>query len=264
MRAARLRRAGKDGDAGILGAPRFEILRQPSDTSCGATCLHAVYRAYGDPIELEQVISEVPVLEEGGTLSSLLACHALRRGYRATLHTYNLRVFDPTWFQGSGVDVAEKLREQAKVKSKRRLQLATRAYLAFLALGGRIHFAEVGSPLIRRSLRRGTPILAGLSATYLYGCAREKGTFQMSYDDIEGEAVGHFVVLHAYDSKLRRVLIADPNAENPAFSRHHYAVGMERLVAAIALGVLTYDANLLVIDPAAGRAAARGPRGTRA
>jgi hypothetical protein len=238
--------------------PRFEILPQPDDTSCGPTCLHAVYRAFGDPIELDQVIAEVPELEEGGTLSSLLACHALRRGYRATLHTYNLRVFDPTWFQQRGVDVAQKLRDQARVKSKRKLQYATRAYLAFLALGGRIRFAEVGGPLIRRSLRRGTPILAGLSATYLYGCAREKGTLQMSYDDIEGEATGHFVVLHAYDTKLRRVLIADPNAENPAFSRHHYAVGVERLVAAIALGVLTYDANLLVIEPQPTRAGAPG------
>jgi hypothetical protein len=264
MRPVRLRRGGKDGDAGILGMPHFRILPQPTDTACGPTCLHAVYRAFGDPIDLEQVISEVPVLEEGGTLSSLLACHALRRGYRATLHTYNLRVFDPTWFQRDGIDVAEKLREQAKVKSKRRLQLATRAYLAFLALGGRIRFAEVGGPLIRRSLRRGTPILAGLSATYLYGCARERGTFQLTYDDIEGEAVGHFVVLHAYDPKLRRVLIADPNAENPAFSRHHYAVAMERLVTAIALGVLTYDANLLEIEPPFSRATARGARGPRA
>jgi len=264
VRPARLRRSGKDGDAGILGVPRFQILRQPDDTSCGPTCLHAVYRAFGDPIELEQVISEVPVLEEGGTLSSLLACHALRRGYRATLHTYNLRVFDPTWFQRPGVDVAEKLREQAKVKGKRRLQLATRAYLAFLALGGRIRFAEVGGPLIRRSLRRGTPILAGLSATYLYGCARERGSFEMVYDDIQGEATGHFVVLHAYDPKLRRVLIADPNAENPAFSRHHYAVAVERLVASIALGVLTYDANLLVIEPPPGRSGVRMHRGSRA
>lgn len=259
-----MRRGDKDGDPGILGKPRFQILRQPDDTTCGPTCLHAVYRAFGDPIGLEQVVSEVSVLEEGGTLSSLLACHALRRGYRATLHTYNLRVFDPTWFQGRGIDIAEKLREQAKVKSKRRLQLATRAYLAFLALGGRIRFAEVGGPLIRRSLRRGTPILAGLSATYLYGCARETGRFEMVYDDIEGEPVGHFVVLHAYDTKLRRVLIADPNAENPAFSRHHYAVAVERLVTAIALGVLTYDANLLVIEPPPGKIGARFQRGLQA
>jgi hypothetical protein len=255
VRPARLRRRGRDGEAGILGVPRFEILPQPDDTTCGSTCLHAVYRAYGDPIDLDRVISEVPVLEEGGTFSSLLACHALRRGYRATLHTYNLRVFDPTWFQGPEVDLAEKLRVQARVKSKRRLQMATRAYLAFLALGGRIRFAEVGGPLIRRSLRRGTPILAGLSATYLYGCARERGTFEMTYDDVEGEPVGHFVVLHAYDANLRQVLVADPNAENPAFRRHHYAVAMERLVAAIALGVLTYDANLLVIEPPPGRVA---------
>ena len=76
----------------------FDILPQPDNMSCGPTCLHALYRYYGDELPLEAVIEQVESLEGGGTLAVLLACHALRRGYDATIYTYNLKVFDPTWF----------------------------------------------------------------------------------------------------------------------------------------------------------------------
>ncbi len=75
-----------------------DILPQPDDTTCGPTCLHAAYRYYGDIISLTQVIREVRKLKGGGTLAVFLACHALKRGYQAKIYTYNLHVFDPTWF----------------------------------------------------------------------------------------------------------------------------------------------------------------------
>ncbi|HPF71947.1 MAG TPA: cysteine peptidase family C39 domain-containing protein, partial [Candidatus Krumholzibacteria bacterium] len=73
----------------------FEIAPQPDETTCGPTCLHAIYRYYGDDIPLDQVVREVPTLEQGGTLAVLLAGHALARGYRAAIHTYKLQIFDP-------------------------------------------------------------------------------------------------------------------------------------------------------------------------
>ena len=76
----------------------LEMLPQPDDRTCGPTCLHAVYAFHGDGLPLEQVIREVRQLEDGGTLGVILGEHALRRGYDVSLHTYNLRVFDPTWF----------------------------------------------------------------------------------------------------------------------------------------------------------------------
>ena len=68
-------------------------------------------------------------------------------------------------------------------------------------------------------------------------------------DDIRGEPTGHFVVIHGYESKGRVVSVADPLANNPGFQRQRYTVTMSQLVPAIMLGVLTYDANLLVIEP---------------
>jgi hypothetical protein len=224
----------------------LDILPQPDDTTCGPTCLHAVYRYYGDDIPLRQVIDEVPALQTGGTIGVLLGCHALARGYDVRIHTYNLQAFDPTWFAQEGVDLADRLRRQRQVKTDAKLHISTAGYLEFLERGGEVRFEDLSSALIRRYLGRHVPILTGLSSTYLYRGAREAGPDDVP-DDIRGTPSGHFVVLEGYDRE-DGVLIADPFLDNPADS-HHYQVRMERVICAILLGVLTYDANLLVIRP---------------
>jgi len=75
------------------------IERQPDYTTCGPTALHALYRYYGDPIDLQTVIKETPKLPGGGTLAVHLAVHALTRGYTADLWICSVRHMDPTWFQ---------------------------------------------------------------------------------------------------------------------------------------------------------------------
>jgi hypothetical protein len=225
----------------------LDILSQPDETTCGPTCLHAVYRYYGDDISLKQVVSEAHLLEGGGTLEVLLACHALRRGYRATIYTYNLQVFDPTWFAHPHINLSAKLRQQIKVKSSKKLKVATQAYLEFLALGGRLRFQDLTTALLRKYLKRNQPILCGLSSTYLYHCAREFGA-ALDFDDIRGEPTGHFVVLCGYDLHNRHVFVADP-LMHPSGKGQLYEVDIDRLIGSILLGILTYDANLLIIEP---------------
>lgn len=226
----------------------LDMQPQPDDTTCGPTCLHAVYRYYGDDLRLQEVVDETRKIESGGTLAVMLALHALRRGYDATIYTYNLHMFDPTWFELDATELPDRLRRQAEAKDDARLRLATGAYLEFLRLGGRLAFEDLTSRLLRKRLDAGTPILTGLSATYLYRCAREWGP-EDDYDDIRGEPAGHFVVLCGYDKQRRRVSVADPLADNPASMPHYYELPMSRIVNAILLGVLTHDANLLVIEP---------------
>lgn len=226
----------------------FEIKPQPDDRSCGVTCLDAVYAFHGLEIPLATLAREVEHLETGGTLAVMLACDALRRGFQATVYTYNLNIFDPSWFGDAEVDLQAKLREQADHKTgDDKLQAATRRYIEFLDLGGRLRFVDLNAALIRRYLYRGLPILVGLSATYLYKTAREHAD---QFDDVRGTPAGHFVVLSGYDKEERTVTVADPLLPNPITGdRQYYEVEMDRLIAAILLGIVTYDANLLVIEP---------------
>ncbi len=237
----------------------LDMLPQPDDTTCGPTCLHALYDYHADPVPLGQVVREVPALPDGGTLAVFLACHALRRGYRARMYTYNLQLFDPTWF-APGVDLRAKLLAQAAAKRDRKLRLATEGYLEFLELGGDLRMEDLTPGLVRRYLTRGAPILAGLSSTYLYRSPREFGA-ECAEDDVRGVPAGHFVVLCGYDRDGRKVLVADPLYPNPLADSHFYEAGIDRVLCAVLLGVITYDAKLLVIEPAkpAGRAAHADP-----
>lgn len=225
------------------------MTHQPTDVSCGPTCLQAVYQYYGHDHSVHQLLDEVSMLDDdGGTMAVFLANHALRNGFRATIYTYNLQLFDPTWFQDPEVQLADRLKQQARHKNGKKLQIATRGYLEFLELGGELRFRDLSAKLIRDYLRRDIPILTGLSSTYLYHACRELPE-NCEDDDIRGEVAGHFVVLSGYHSETREVQVADPWGEHPFGEDHNYAVSMDRLVGAILLGVITYDANLLIIEP---------------
>jgi hypothetical protein len=228
---------------------RFDIRRQPNATTCGPTCLHAIYNYYKDSIALEDVISEVSQWQEGGTLAVYLAIHALGRGYRTTIVPYNLTLFDPTWSKATPNQIAAKLTAQlAYKKVLPGFEEASRAYLKYLSLGGRLRFTVINPALIRKYLKAGTPILTGLSATYLYDCAREwEHNGKWVFDDIRGQSCGHFVVLSGYRKETRSVLVADPLVPNPMSEGRYYDVNIYRLVCAIMLGILTFDGNLLII-----------------
>jgi hypothetical protein len=239
----------------------FDIAAQPDLTTCGPTCLHAVYQYFGDNVPLAQLAAETPRLEQGGTLAVLLGCHALRRGYRATIYTYNLHLFDPTWFRPGASSLAERIEAQMQAKDDPKLQAASRGYLDYLRLGGSVRMQDMTGNLLRRYLKKSVPVLTGLSATYLYNEPREAGV-PSAPDDVCGVPQGHFVVLCGYDPHERTVLVADPLQPNP-LSRNEpkYVVDLDRLICAIMLGIVTYDANLLIIQPREPRDAARPPGG---
>ena len=227
----------------------FDIQAQPDDVTCGPTCLQALYQYYGDAVPLKNVIREVKQLKNGGTMAVMLANHALQRGYRAHLYTYNLNVFDPTWFKHPSKKIAQFLKEQMDFKTKRRkLKVVSQAYIKFLDLGGKLHYAELDENLIKGYLKRSIPILTGLSATYLYGTPREIPQYDI-YDPIKGEPSGHFVVITGYDEEKNFVYVADPVEPNPLGKGQLYSVNFNRLINSIMLGIVTYDANLLIIEP---------------
>ena len=226
-----------------------DILPQPDETTCGPTCLHAIYRYWQQDEALSTVIARTGKFEQGGTLAVFLACDALRLGYRATIYTYNLTVFDPTWFTDPTVEIGTRLALQREVKKDYRLQYATAGYQDFLSLGGRLRMTHLSRRLIQAILRRRLPILTGLSSTYLYRTAREFGPNDVA-DDIRGLPAGHFVIIAGYNHQNRTVLVMDPYQLNP-YNRLSagYWISIDRVICSILLGIVTHDANLLIIHP---------------
>lgn len=87
----------------------IRILPQPNDVTCGPTSLHAVYAHLGLNVPLQQLISEIESLEEGGTLGVFLGIDALKRGFKATIYSYNLKIFDPSWSDLKMPELRERL-----------------------------------------------------------------------------------------------------------------------------------------------------------
>ena len=229
----------------------LDIRAQPDDCSCGPTCLHAVYRYLERRVPLETLIAAVNKLEDGGTLAVYLGVDALSRGLSARLYSYDLRVFDPSWRGLEPPALCERLRAQLQYKKGKRFTESSEAYIRFLEMGGEIAFDDLTPGLLDRLLDADLPVLTGLSATYLYDTRREwtDRRNRAHSDDLRGEPVGHFVVLCGRDGG--RVRVADPYFENPLGAGHSYDVEVQRLIRAILLGAVTYDANLLVISAGA-------------
>jgi hypothetical protein len=56
-------------------------------------------------------------------------------------------------------------------------------------------------------------------------------------------------VITGYDEQKNFVYVADPVEPNPLGKGQLYSVGFNRLINSIMLGIVTYDANLLIIEP---------------
>lgn len=225
---------------------------QPDDSSCGPTSLHSVYHYYDQEVDLNELITQINKVESGGTLAPLLGLHALKRGFKCRIYTYNLDVFDPTWFHPKKTQkIVRKLKQQLEYKSNPKIHETSQAYIDYIEQGGVVEFKDLNSNLLKQYFARGVPLIVGLSATYLYKCAREyendKG--ESVYDDLIGEPCGHFVVLCGYDEIKRHIIVADPHRENPISHDNYYKVSSGRLINAIMLGIITQDANVLAIEP---------------
>ncbi|KTD17586.1 hypothetical protein [Legionella jordanis] len=233
----------------------LKIHTQPDDETCGPTSLHAIYRHYGLNLDLSEVVKSVERSLSGGTLAPMLGKHALLHDFQVTLYINNLNIFDPTWFdheQGEACQELLKIKLNAQMKHKKTKAIlqASKAYLDFLELGGKVRFRTLSVQLLKDYFLKNIPILTGLSATYLYRSSRERYVnSEAIYDDIRGLPCGHFVVLCGYDEKKRLVVVADPHRENPISQDNYYKVSSNRLINAIMVGVLTYDANLIIIQP---------------
>ena len=93
----------------------------------------------------------------------------------------------------------------------------------------------------------GATCLHGLyRSTYLYREARVVAETN-EQDDIRGTPEGHFVVICGCDA--RTVRVADPYHPNALGTNPVYEVPMDRMLNAILLAIVTYDANLVVLRP---------------
>ena len=219
---------------------------QPTVTSCGPTCLEALYSYYGVDNIRGKLIDQIQYTEDGGTLGVILGTDALERNFQVTIHTHNLMVFDPTWFDIKQEQLALKLRLQSQTSKSAKTRQASNYYAQFIEKSGQILFRSLNAEFLYQLLKDNGPVICGLSSTYLYQCQRETND-TMIYDDINGYAQGHFVVLCGITGDRSHVFVTDPFDSNPTFGGQKYWVDIQHFINSVLVGVITYDANFILI-----------------
>ncbi|MCB0394447.1 MAG: hypothetical protein KDD25_07800 [Bdellovibrionales bacterium] len=219
---------------------------QPTEDTCGPSCLHSIYKYLGLNIELQEIVNSVDRLNQGGTLGVNLGIDALRRGYDVRIFTHNLNVFDPTWFSLTSYQLKDKLKLQSITSKPYKTLLASKYYMEYLSLGGKIEFKDLNFDFLVNLISSDGPALCGLSATYLYKSSREIDETNQD-DDIKGNPQGHFVILSGIDEGSRSVKLLDPLEKNPAELGSQYSVHVSHFINSLMVGVLTYDANIISI-----------------
>jgi hypothetical protein len=234
---------------GFSCSEKIKIAPQPTDCSCGPTTLQAMYTHLGLEISIEQLIAEVECVDNGGTLAVLLGIDAIKRGFRVKLYSYDINFFDPTWKGLPSKDLIDKLVEQEHHKNDPKFLQASAAFARFLSEGGEILFDEMTPELLRELFLSDKPVLTGLSATWLNKCKREYTGSQGEsvYDDVQGGPLGHFVILYGIDENLQ-VSVADPDLNNDIVGENLYKIPFSLILQSVMLGIVTYDANFLVIS----------------
>lgn len=231
---------------------RVQRFLQPDDATCGPTCLRKVYDFFGVQVDMEEIIAALERNDDGGTLAVYLGIAALKRGLRARIYAYDLRIFDPTWFGLTTEELIDRVRLRFPYLDDPKRLRAAYAYIRFMENGGELAFEELKPALLKKIIDREHPILAGLSATYLYRFPRERWDEEaekLVEDDVAGEPIGHFVVISGYDQWGRRLTVLDPSEHVPTTEHGRVVVDSDRLINAILLGDMTYDAVLLEVWP---------------
>lgn len=223
-----------------------DLNAQPTETTCGPTCLHGLYRYHGLKAGHDNVIDEVRSTIGGGTLGVHLGLDAIKRGFEATIYTHNLNVFDPSWFHLDRSSLIAKLLAQAQAKPESKTAEASLFYAEYLRLGGRVVFEDLTPQFLQRILKEHGPVICGLSATYLYMSRREINETSQE-DDVRGFPQGHFVLLTGITSNLSEVEVTDPLEQNPIHYERRYQVSTHHFMNSVLIGVITYDANFIAI-----------------
>lgn len=200
-----------------LDIPR--ILQGPS--SCGHSSLLQVLKYYGKDLELKEVVSEISNCEvedlKLGASECELGMFAMKKGFKSTIISLDVRRFDATWFDLSHEELKKKLELRSKFLQSvspedckegygtTYLDNVTRYYPEYLEKGGEIKFLPISKELIKKYVYNKIPVLALLSSQLYFKKPRK---YKGEFDDIKGKPHGHWIVISGYDEK--NFIITDP------------------------------------------------------
>lgn len=208
------------------------IAEQPTQVSCGQTALAMLLSYFDDRIAPEELMKDIPMLKtddgkDWGTVIPDLAHWCMRRGYQATLHTFDSQLVHQTWAQLETDAIIHELKTLRDTFVFPTIgthisRTFIDAYVRYLSDGGILIIAPCITLSLIHTLLTNGPFIATVSYANLYTA---KG----------GTTATHFVVVYGSDAN-GNILIADPWKDNG-----FQTVDPERLIGAVMAAQMTCE-----------------------
>lgn len=227
---------------------------QPTSTSCSPTALSIMLGYYDKNISVDEISEKVPQVhnEKGepfGTINQQMATWCLSLGFKVKMYTFDCQVIDQSWAKLSKEKLLERLEARKQgwevpALGKLWTEAYIQSYIDFLKGGGELHIQPGVTTKLLYSLLEKGPVLPLVSFSSLHGKGRSviKNEEESVYDDVEGRALNHSIVIYGVDEE-GNFLIADPY-EKPGM----HTIDPERMLTAISTAQIECDNLLFVLE----------------
>ena len=199
--------------------------------SCIPACLQEVFSYYKKQISQEKILDSLEHPERGMAVAQA-GFFAKKSGFKPTVITNNISIFDPIWFSLTNVKLIDNLEKRKKFVDKYNQALID-AYIKYIEATGTIKFESISADLLKKYLSQNIPIIIELASTYLY--KKAKSTRPGAFDNaFKGDIEGHGVVIAGFNGD--KFKIVDPNSrQNPYNKSGIYWIPGDELMTSFSL-----------------------------
>jgi len=219
---------------------RFPNSQQKVGTkNCGPVCLLNVYNHFKIKTSLEKIMTELNVTEENPTHLPQLARHLANNKLKTLFISSNPHTVSPNW-KGKNKDaIIPMLKEWILLNYNHEWQRAALFLLFYLQEGGEILITDMTTEIIDKYLALGYIIVTCLEQSWLWDKRKILG--KQEYDDVKGNARGHFVII--YGEENNKYLVSDPFPTRLKEREGIYSVSKDTML----VSTLTWGAQILAI-----------------
>jgi uncharacterized protein YvpB len=200
---------------------------------------------------IDEVKEEVPVYldKEGqplGTSIGHIANYFIQQGYKTTIHTTDIQLFDRSWIGKTNEELIELLQQREKyikhpIYGADVFDVIFDGYISYLKEGGSITFPLIDETYLVKMLEKG-PLFAVVSYNFLNSIPKYKyikDENKYLQDPIQGNPTTHSIVIAGY--KDNKFYIVDPDFD---FGGKKW-VDSGLLIASLYVAETNYD-NLII------------------
>lgn len=218
----------------------FTNIQQKSDSkTCGPNCLLNIYSYLGITTNLESILEDLRISDKDTTHLPQLARHLHKNKLETIILSSNPHNISPAWKDLPKEELISQLKEWI-VHHNDSIWLRDAIFLLYyLQEGGQIKIVQLSTELIDHYIHQDYLIVSCLEESWLW--EKRKVSGEVKFDDIKGNARGHFVVI--YNQSDQTYQVSDPYPTEISNKDGLYSVDKQQLL----ISTLVWGAQIIAV-----------------